>query len=58
MLDATMTTLDAAGEAKVAAKAALAAIIQRQRGSREDARNLYYEAHSLLRTLRNYLVAH
>lgn len=44
-------------KAEVATKAARSAIVQRKRGSREDVRELYYQAHSLLRTLRQHLGA-
>lgn len=40
---------------KVAERAALSARVQRRRGAEADARRLYYEAHSLLRLLRQHL---
>ena len=39
----------------VARRAAASARVQRRRGARADTRTLYYEAHSLLRTLRHHL---
>ena len=41
----------------LARKAARSAVVQRQRGSDANARALYYEAHSLLRALRQHLRA-
>ena len=39
----------------LAMKAALSTIVQRRNGAREPARDLYYDAHSLLRALRSHL---
>jgi len=36
-------------------KAARSALVQRRRGAGGSVRELYYQAHSLLRTLRHYL---
>ena len=47
--------IDEAG-AGVALRAAASVLEQRRRGSRETARELYYGAYSLLRTLRQHLV--
>jgi hypothetical protein len=41
--------------ARLAAKAALAAAVQRRNGARESIRELYYRSHSLLRALRAHL---
>ena len=54
----TMTlprTLGVNAAAVLAMKAALSARVQRRNGSREPTRELYYRAHSLLRTLRQHL---
>jgi hypothetical protein len=42
--------------AEVALRAAEIALLQRRRGSRDSTRDLYYEAHSLLRALRSHLM--
>ena len=42
-------------EPSLSDKAARSAIVQRRRGVAAPTRELYYEAHSLLRTLRHYL---
>lgn len=41
----------------IASKAAHSALVQIRRGAREPARDLYHDAHSLLRTLKAHLVA-
>ena len=42
---------------RLAERAALSVRVQLQRGVHGTARQLYYEAHSLLRTLRQHLAA-
>ena len=55
--DQVADRLAAEDSSAIASKAAHSALVQIRRGAREPARDLYHDAHSLLRTLKAHLVA-